>query len=211
MPTYLKDTQFQNPQNSVDGPFQYGMKHTGHAFGWLKDHPEVFQACHQYMYTLRKHRPSWVEMYAVHDRLVSGLKEGDSSALIDIGGGTGQMLQDFRVDVPEYTGRLILQEVPEVIAVAQGMEVDRKSNIELQVHDFFTPQPIKGARAYFMRSVLHDWADEQCRVILRHLKDAMEPGYSRILINDCVSGFRIRSSTLASIASHKALIHKDDS
>ncbi|CAJ2503044.1 Uu.00g104380.m01.CDS01 [Anthostomella pinea] len=37
-----------------------------------------------------------------------------------------------------------------------------------------------------MRSVMHDWADDQCRNILGHLKDAMEPGYSKILISDCV-------------------------
>lgn len=67
------------------------------------------------------------------------------------------------------------------------MGVGESKRIELQVHDFFTPQPIKGARAYFMRSVLHDWPDEQCRKILGHLKDAMDPGYSKILISDCVS------------------------
>ena len=32
--------------------------------------------------------------------------------------------------------------------------------------------------------MLHDWPDEQCRQILRILKDAMEPGYSKILINE---------------------------
>ncbi|KAG6354382.1 hypothetical protein INS49_004399 [Diaporthe citri] len=37
----------------------------------------------------------------------------------------------------------------------------KDSRVELQVHDFFTPQPVKGARAYFTRSVLHDWPDEQ--------------------------------------------------
>jgi hypothetical protein len=188
MPNYLQNTGYQNPQNPVDGPFQYGQEYQGHAFGWVTEHPEVFEVFHQYAYTLRKHRPSWSEMYSVHDNLINGLREGDSdsSALIDIGGGTDQMLQDFQANVPGYKGRLILQELPEVVAAAQGLGVDN-DGIELQTHDFFTPQPVKGARAYFMRSVLHDWPDEQCRVILRHLKDAMEPGYSRILINDCVS------------------------
>jgi hypothetical protein len=96
-------------------------------------------------------------------------------------------LQDFRASVPEYTGRLVLQELPEVIAAAKRMGVGEDGGIELQVHDFFKPQPVRGARVYFMRSVLHDWADEQCRMILGQLKDAMEPGYSKILISDCVS------------------------
>jgi SAM-dependent methyltransferase len=186
MPAYLKSNGLQNPENPQDGPFQYGHNHTGHAFAWLVDHPEVFQAFHNYVYTLRKHRPSWTDMYPVQRRLVEGRKEGDASALVDIGGGTGQLLQEFRRDFPQYSGKLILQELPEVIAAAQDLGVGEDQQIDLQVHDFFKPQPVRGARAYFMRSVLHDWADEQCRTILGHLKDAMEPGYSRILINDCV-------------------------
>ncbi|RYO87703.1 hypothetical protein DL766_009942 [Monosporascus sp. MC13-8B] len=126
-------------------------------------------------------------MYPVKKHLIEGLElDGDASAFIDVGGGTGQILQDFRASVPEYAGKLVLQEIPEVVARATQMGVGKDGRIGLQVHDFFTPQPIKGARAYFMRSVLHDWPDEQCRRILGHLKDAMTPGYSKLLINDCV-------------------------
>ncbi|CAI6334215.1 unnamed protein product [Periconia digitata] len=187
LPTYLKNNKFQNPENGVDGPFQYAHKHEGHAFHFLTAHPEIFQAFHGYVHALRTHRPSWTEMYPVQERLVQGLKtEGDASALIDLGGGVGQTLQDFTKAVPEYNGRLVLQELPEVIGAATAMGVGADNRIELQAYDFFTPQPIKGARAYFMRSVLHDWPDELCRKILANIKDAMEPGYSKILISDCV-------------------------
>lgn len=54
--------------------------------------------------------------------------------------------------------------------------------IERTVHDFFTPQPVKGARAYFMHSILHDWPDDRCRDILVNLKGAMEKNHSKILI-----------------------------
>lgn len=184
LPAYLKENNFKNPEDSFNGPFQYA-NHGVNAFDWLNEHPDVFQAFHKYIHTLRAHRPSWIEMYPVQERLVEGAKqEGEASAFIDLGGSTGQILDDFRTSVPQYTGRLILQEQEPVIAVAKGMELDAR--IEPQVHDFFTPQPIKGARAYFLRSVFHDWSDEKCRVILGHLKDVMEPGYSRILISDCV-------------------------
>lgn len=33
-----------------------------------------------------------------------------------------------------------------------------------------------------MRQILHDWPDEKCRVILTHIRDAMRPGYSRLLV-----------------------------
>jgi hypothetical protein len=188
MPAYLRNTKFQNPENAIDGPFQYANQHEGHAFSWLTAHPEVFQAFHGYVHALRIHRPSWTDMYPAKERLVEGLKlEGDASALVDIGGGVGQILQDFRKAVPEYKGRLVLQELEEVIGAATAMGVGEDKRIELQVHDFFGPQSIKGARAYFMRSVLHDWPDKQCHQILTSVRDAMEPGYSTLLISDCVS------------------------
>lgn len=55
-----------------------------------------------------------------------------------------------------------------------------------------------GARAYYFRSVLHDWDDEMCRKILMHIKDAMKPGYSKILINE----FNIPLKDPCSFATH---------
>lgn len=43
-----------------------------------------------------------------------------------------------------------------------------------------------GARAYHLHSVLHDWDDTSCLTILRNIVDAMEKGYSRLLINELV-------------------------
>ena len=43
-----------------------------------------------------------------------------------------------------------------------------------------------GARAYYLKYVLHDWPDDRCKEILQHLVTAMEPGYSRLLINEAV-------------------------
>ncbi|KAK8069583.1 hypothetical protein PG994_006199 [Apiospora phragmitis] len=190
LPEYLRNTKFQNPEIALDGPFQYANEQKP-AFAWLTEHPEVFEAFHNYIHTLRQHRPSWTDMYPPQSRLVEGLKpHGDASAFVDVGSSIGQILQDSRTAVPQCTGRLVLQELPEVITAATEKCVGADGRIELQAHDFFTPQPVKGARAYFMRTVLHDWPDEQCRKILTQLKDAMEPGYSRILISDCATGMK---------------------
>ena len=45
---------------------------------------------------------------------------------------------------------------------------------------------IVGARAYYFRSICHDWPNAICRKILSNTVAAMEPGYSKILINDWV-------------------------
>ncbi|KAI1360459.1 S-adenosyl-L-methionine-dependent methyltransferase [Xylaria arbuscula] len=186
LPSYLKTTGFQNPEDALDGPFQYATK-CGSAFTWLSERPENFRAFHAYVHAVRVHRPKWSDIYPVQERLIDGLKQGGgASAFVDIGGGTGQILQDFSTHVPQYGGKLVLQERPEVIAAATNLGV-AGCGIELHVHDFFTPQPIKGARAYFMRSVLHDWPDESCRKILGHLRMSWNPVIPRFLLTNVVA------------------------
>jgi len=113
--------------------------------------------------------------------LIKGAKTGeDEVLLVDVGGSLGHDISEFRKKHPSAPGRLVLQDLPAVIA--QGKDLDSK--IEPKAHDFFTEQPIKGARAYYMHSVLHDWPDDLAEQILKTLKPAMEPGYSRLLLNE---------------------------
>lgn len=63
---------------------------------------------------------------------------------------------------------------------------DIDPSIQLTSHDFLAEQPVRGARAYFMHSVLHDWPDDVCAKILARLAEAMAPGYSKLLIFECV-------------------------
>lgn len=45
---------------------------------------------------------------------------------------------------------------------------------------------VPGARAYYMHSVLHDWPDNKCVEILKHIVAAMKQGHSKLLINEIV-------------------------
>ncbi|GIZ44600.1 hypothetical protein CKM354_000779400 [Cercospora kikuchii] len=108
--------------------------------------------------------------------------------LIDVGGGRGHELEKFakRKDKLGLKGKLILQDRKEVLE--QVPEEWRGLFDERVVHDFFKPQEKKfwGARGYYMRKIMHDWTDGHCATILGHLRDAMKPGYSTLLINDIV-------------------------
>jgi hypothetical protein len=46
--------------------------------------------------------------------------------------------------------------------------------------------PHPGCRAYYTHRVLHNWADPEARKILQNVKEAMRPGYSRLLLNETV-------------------------
>jgi len=43
-----------------------------------------------------------------------------------------------------------------------------------------------GARVYFTHFVFHDWPDSKASEILLRLKEAMRPGYSKLLLNESI-------------------------
>lgn len=79
------------------------------------------------------------------ETLISG--SADSALVVDVGGNIGQDLERFRAKHPEQASRLVLQDLPEVVAKATC-----DSAIQRQAYDFFTPQPVIGARAYYLHS-----------------------------------------------------------
>jgi hypothetical protein len=106
-------------------------------------------------------------------------KEGDN--IIDVGGGVGHV----GVWISEFVKpgvKIIIQDRPSVIE--QGKAIHGHI-VELQPHNFFEPQPIKGATVYYLRLILHDWPDSICKTILGHIVDAMSEK-SKLLIFDAV-------------------------
>ena len=143
----------------------------------------------------------WVDVYPTENLIHGSSEEG--ALLVDVGGNVGQGLDQFLVRHPDQAARLVLQDLPTVVEKA-GCD----PSIERIAYDFFTPQPVKGnthpsppflqdaacsfslkitgARAYYVHGIIHDWSDEHSREILTNIKNAMEPGYSKLLINEFV-------------------------
>ncbi|RAK82263.1 S-adenosyl-L-methionine-dependent methyltransferase [Aspergillus fijiensis CBS 313.89] len=81
---------------------------------------------------------------------------------------------------------LILQDLPAVIAsIPASVSATFPGCVTLQPHNFFDEQPTRRARAYFLRTVLHDWPDRQVLQILGRLRDAMAED-SVLLVNEGV-------------------------
>jgi hypothetical protein len=60
---------------------------------------------------------------------------------VDIGGGKGHATKQIRSLTKEIKGKLILQDLPNVIAdISEPIP-----GVEAMAYDFFTPQPIEGA------------------------------------------------------------------
>ena len=109
----------------------------------LSKRPEMGVAFGNHMVGLNSERLSWMDrgLYPVEDNLANGvIREEDAVLLVDVGGGTGQNLQEFRGKYPSLHGQLVLQDKPEVIKVATGLD----QGIKAMAYDFFTEQPVKG-------------------------------------------------------------------
>lgn len=186
LPEFLAKTNYQVPRDASNGPVQLGLKTEKPFFAILQENARLGSAFNNFMTGYAEVRPRWVDYYPC-EQLLEGLSE-KGPVLVDIGGGLGGDISSFNTKHPDWSNRLVLEDTPEVIAEAQKSGSELASSIKLVAHDFFKPQPedVAGAKAYFLRLVLHDWPDEQCKTILSNIRDVMTPGYSRLLINENV-------------------------
>ncbi|KAF4442844.1 hypothetical protein F53441_11634 [Fusarium austroafricanum] len=142
--------------------------------------------------------------------------------LVDVGGGEGTVLNKIFGAHPELTPKnCMLQERPEVIQLAKSKKT-LPDDVQLVEHDFMTEQPVKGiplhfifeelrltsepgAKAYFMRMILHDYADSVGIQILTRLAESMKP-YSRVLICEMVLSPRVGEADFASAVLDQAVM-----
>jgi hypothetical protein len=108
-------------------------------------------------------------------------EEGDK--IVDIGGGVGHVAVSVKKRVKPGV-QVIVQDLPSVVEQGQAIS-EHRDVLEFQAYDFFTEQPIVGAKLYYLRMIAHDWPDKTCQIILRNVVNAMN-AESRLLIMDSV-------------------------
>lgn len=129
----------------------------------------------------RRPEHTWLSVYPVERELQDWDAQGNTKAVyVNIGGGIGHQCKQFKEKYPEVPGRVILQDLPHSMSAAL-----QTPGVENMGHDFFQPQPIRDAKFYFMRGVLHDHPPQQVRKILEQTKAAMGPE-SVLLIDEMI-------------------------
>ncbi|OJJ56961.1 hypothetical protein ASPSYDRAFT_205904 [Aspergillus sydowii CBS 593.65] len=185
---YFEKTNYQNPSNAYNGPLQFGLNTKDHYFDWLARNPEAQSAFNTVMGNRRGMQKNWFEMYPVLERfnytetVAEGKGEKDRVLLVDVGGNEGHELVAFRKRFPNLQGRLILQDIPSVV---EGITAPLGENIDIVKYNMLDPQPIKAAKAYYMRTVLLDWPDKQALQILANIRESMAPD-SVLLVQDLI-------------------------
>lgn len=122
-------------------PFQSAFGATDNLFEWFPKHPEYLHNFTLWMRGQREGRADWLDFFPFEERIVHGFRRTDDAVLIvDIGGGLGHVIEAILDKYPGLAGRYILQDLPDTIKQI----ISPRTGIEPMVHDFFTPQPIKG-------------------------------------------------------------------
>lgn len=119
------------------------------------------------------------EEVLVKDYNFSGYKK-----IVDVGGGVGRLLLQIIKNNPAINCQLF--DLPHTIAAAKRFLTEQgvQKSIECEAGSFFDRIPA-GADLYVLKRILHDWDDEQCKIILKNCKTAMQPG-SKLLILETV-------------------------
>ncbi|KAF5623014.1 sterigmatocystin 8-O-methyltransferase [Fusarium sp. NRRL 52700] len=153
-------------------------------FEHLKTRPDLNEGFQAYMKSRAvSHTGSNVE----HLLNAFDWKALGQAQVVDIGGSSGSTSIMLATAFPLLN--LVIEDLPEPIENAKSrlseLPSDIQSRIEIKAYDFFTPQPVKNADVYLLRTILHDWPDADAIKIIQGIVVAMGPS-SRLLIMDMV-------------------------
>ncbi|MBM4068586.1 MAG: methyltransferase [Planctomycetes bacterium] len=127
-------------------------------------------------------------MTGVHGRETAAMLEAyDFSGvrvLADIGGGSGSVVSAILKKYTQMHG--ILYDLPAVIerAAPRLAAAGLANRCQAIGGSFFASVPI-GANVYLMRHIIHDWDDDNCRLILHNIRQVL-PDHGRLLVVESV-------------------------
>ncbi|MEU8530274.1 MULTISPECIES: methyltransferase [Streptomyces] len=125
---------------------------------------------------------------ATSHMLLDGFDFGRFGSIADIGGGRGLFLAELLGRHPQVRGTLV--DRPTVVAEADKIlaEAGVADRVDVVPGDFFGELP-KGADAYVLKAVLHDWADDKAAAILGRIREALADNpEGRLLICEFLVG-----------------------
>jgi SAM-dependent methyltransferase len=121
---------------------------------------------------------------ALGPALVAAYDFSKFASVVDVGGGTGRLLEALLGSDAKQKGVLFEQPATAAFARQHLQNTGLAERCEVIEGDFFESVP-PGHEAYILSHVLHDWDDEQCVSILRNCLRAIAPG-GRLLIVEAV-------------------------
>jgi hypothetical protein len=144
-------------------------------FDYFGEHPEEAAVFNDAMIGFHGSEPAAV---------AAGYDFSDVGTLVDVGGGTGNLLMTILEAYPTVRG--VLYDMPHVIAHAR-QAIDRRgltARCDVKEGSFFDSIPA-GGDAYLMSHIIHDWDEPKALAILDNCRRAMN-GHGRLLLVEMV-------------------------
>lgn len=185
IPEFLAQTKYANPTTSA--PFNMAYKTEMGVFEWRKHNPKNAKAGQEFMAAQRMgQRSVWDGQVPMHDFALSQEDLQNGRVLMcDVGAGFGHQSIDFRKFNPKIQGQIVVEDLPLVQDMIPNRPELAALDITVQPHDFMQEQPIKDAKVYYLRNVIHNWNNEPSKTILSRISQAMARD-SVIIIDDVV-------------------------
>jgi hypothetical protein len=144
MPQFLRENKYAKMTDTAHIPWHQGHGTSDPIFRWISERPEVLRNFMGWMAGQRDGLPNFT---SVVDFEAEFAKDADDSTavFVDVGGSMGHQCVALRRAYPDLVGRVVLQDLPETIAKAATCPLPGFEGIEMLAHDFFTPQPLRGA------------------------------------------------------------------
>ncbi|KAJ5937023.1 hypothetical protein N7466_003473 [Penicillium verhagenii] len=179
----LQDTNFAYPFHEAEGPLQYAYELMGQE-SLSKSHTYTIMESQGRMNSFNQFMVGKFLKYGTFpDRLQTlgydlraALSAPGSVAIVDIGGGRGELLLEVQSAFPHLTpSNLVVQEF--------NADIDDVPGVTLMAWNYkLSPaQPVTGARIYALQHILHNLPDLDAVALLQKLSAAMAPT-SRLLI-----------------------------
>ena len=178
MPRFLRKIQYGDITDHHNTVFQDAWNTRQGAFEWFAEHPRELEYFNNYMASRRQSGRTWLSVYPVEEETRDWNPE--KPVYVNIGGSIGHQCAEFKTTYPQVLGQVILQDLNHSIGNAL-----QTPGVQNMVHNFFEPQPVRGAKFYFLRGVLHNHPDDRVCTILQHTKNAMSQD-SVLLIDEMV-------------------------
>lgn len=124
--------------NRSQTAFDVGHGTTEGFYKWVESRPALHGAFHRFMDAQFSDLPSWLSVVNPESEFFHNLGSREI-AFVDVGGGNGQQAAALLKSCPKVTGRIIVQDRPDVLAKSPVTD-----GIEKMAYNYLFEQPVKG-------------------------------------------------------------------